>query len=140
MNTFVKDLNIGQKYEKIALEHIKYDSYEISKGNFKEYDILTYLNGKQITYEVKSDRLAYKSGNICIEYECSNKPSGITTTTSDYYIYFVIEQNKYTCYKIPTIKLKELIKGCRSVKGGDRYKARMYLLPFKTKIFNEFKT
>lgn len=128
MNTFKKDLQLGNKYELKALEYIEYDNYVISQGNFKPFDIDVIKDDKHIYYEVKCDRLSYKTGNIAIEYECSNKPSGISTTKSDYYIYFVIYPTKEICFKIPTKELKELIKDCRSVRGGDGYRSKMNLL------------
>lgn len=137
--TFKKDLEFGQLYERIFIEHEKLQNYKLSEGKFKEYDIID--NDNNIKYEVKTDRLSHKTGNICIEYECNNKPSGINTTQADYYIYFVLDNEDYTIYKIPVEKIKLMINDkslkLKSVKGGDGFRSSLYL--FKVHLFNEYK-
>jgi hypothetical protein len=74
-------------------------------------------------FEVKTDRLSAKTGNIYIEYESRGKPSGIKTTQADYWVYKVTES------KAIVIKTEELIqivrqliidkKAIPNVKGGD---------------------
>jgi len=128
VNTFFTDLKLGNKYEEEALKFIKYDKYKISKGNFKPYDIKVWFNGKKTRYEIKADRLGYKTGNLAIEYKCNNLDSGINSTKSKYYIYFIIKNDGYDVYKIKTKKLKKLVKNCRSVRGGCGFRSQMYLL------------
>ena len=127
-NKFHKDLKQGQKYETKCLEYLDYDSVIHKKGYFKEYDLTIFKNGHPIKIEVKSDRQASKTGNLAIEYECNNNPSGITSTKADYWVYFVVYPDREECYKIPIDDLKNIIKDCRKVSGGDGYKSRMYLL------------
>ncbi len=140
--TFNKDLQFGNKYEKEFLNHINYDSFKISEGNFKPYDLLVTNNGKTKKVEVKADRLLKKTGNICIEIECNNKLSGISTTESDYYGYFEVlndDTNSYNLYIIPTIKIKELIKNKkyhRTIQGGDRKASKFHL--FNKSHFEDF--
>jgi hypothetical protein len=74
-------------------------------------------------FEVKTDRLSAKTGNIYIEYESRGKPSGIKTTQADYWVYKVTEN------KAIVIKTEELIqivrqliidkKAIPNVRGGD---------------------
>lgn len=127
-NKFKKDLAQGKKYELESLNYLDYDTYEMKEGYFKEYDLTITKDNVDTKIEVKSDRQASFTGNIAIEYECNNKPSGLTSTTADYWLYFVVHKDKDECYKIPTDELKELVKDCRKVRGGDDYKSRMYLL------------
>ena len=61
----------------------------ISQGKFKEYDIIN----ENTKYEIKCDRWTMISGNIAIEHSCFGKPSGIETTESDFYIYYVLNKN-----------------------------------------------
>jgi len=81
--------------------------------------------------EVKSDRMAKKTGNIYIEYECNKKLSGISTSKSDIYVYYIINNDKdYNMYIIPTLELKEMIDAkayFKTVKGGDKWASRGYL-------------
>lgn len=125
---FIQDLKLGQTYELKALELFNYKSYEQSQGNNKQYDLkICTTDNKILLVEVKSDRLAIKTGNIVIEFECNNISSGINATESDYYIYFIIGSN--IVYKIETSSLREICKDCRIVLGGDGYRSKMYIVP-----------
>lgn len=126
--TFNTDLILGHYYEKKAILYLDYDNYKIIDGYHKEYDIIISKNGITTKIEVKTDRLAYKTGNIVIEYEYNNKPSGIETTTADFWIYFVINPNKEECYKFPIEELKNIVKNCKTVRGGDGYKSKLYII------------
>ena len=70
--------------------------------SIKEYDIIVKHNTNETEYEIKADRLSYKTGNVCIEIANSGRPSGITSTKSDYWGYFVIKPDGYDLYLIPT--------------------------------------
>lgn len=132
MNKFIKDLEYGLYFETELLKHISYKSYEQSKGNFKPYDIKIFKkNGFISTYEVKADRQINIHGNICIEYECRNKPSGITTSTAKYWAIFeVITMDKYALYKIPRKRILKDIENNmykRKCVGGDNKASNLYL-------------
>ena len=130
--TFKNDLYLGQKFEKECEMYLDGQFEYAPNKKFKPYDFKI----GDTKYEVKSDRLAYKTGNICIEYECNNKPSGIITTESDYYIYFIINKDKNDCYKIPTSIIREKIKNQKSIRGGDGFRSMMTLL--KISDFREY--
>lgn len=73
--------------------------------------------------EVKSDRKTIETGNVYIEYWSRGKPSGISTTQSDYYVYKVGEEEAIL---IGTTQLKQKLKRLveegkakKDVKGGD---------------------
>jgi hypothetical protein len=137
---FNKDLDFGNKYENELLKYIDYDNYDIKQGLFKDYDIEVIKDNKPTYYEVKSDRLTHITKNIVIEYMCSNKPSGISTTTADYYAYFVVyPDNDYDLYIIPTKVIREYIsyKYYTKIKGGDNNRSRMY--KFVSFLFGEYK-
>ena len=135
MSKFQNQLSQGQKYEKKCLDYLEYDEYKHDTKYRKEYDLIIIKDGKEIKIEVKSDRQASKTGNLAIEYECNKKGSGITTTEADYWIYFIVHPDRDECYKIPIDDLKNLVKDCRKVSGGDGMRSRMYLL-HRTKIQN----
>lgn len=121
---FQRDLKIGNEYEKRfchTVLGIEYNNLGYNKG----YDI---LHNDGTKYEVKADFGSIKSGNFFIEFECSGKPSGITTTESDYY---AIYSGKTECYVIPTSIIKAVVKQreySRIVNGGDYYRAKGYLI------------
>jgi hypothetical protein len=137
MNKFKRDLKQGKLYERLATEYFEWDNLYMSKGYFKEYDFCCVKEGKKTYVEVKSDRLAGKTGNLCIEYEYKGKPSGINASTADYWMYFILKTvdghphskvNRIEAYKIPSDDLRNIVKDCRSVMGGDGYNSKMYLV------------
>jgi hypothetical protein len=129
---FHSDLELGQSYETKALGYIPHDRYRIPKGKFKPFDIEAIHNNVRTTYEVKCDRIAYRTRNFAIEYECNNQPSGIHTTKADYYLYFVLHPtHPPLLYQIPTQLLREAMVFCPSIRGGDGYRCQMYLIPLE---------
>jgi len=127
---FASDLKMGNEYEQKYIDMIDYDSYEISKGCFKPYDIKVMNGDITTTYEIKADRMTARTGNVVIEYKCNGKPSGITSSEADYWVYFIVGTTEYI--KIPTNVLRQFIlekKYKNSVSGGDGYRSQMYLFP-----------
>lgn len=127
-NKFQQNLKQGQKYEKESLKYFDYDTYNIMKGYFKDYDIELIKDDKKTTVEVKSDRQSSITGNMAIECEYNNEPSGIASTKADYFVYFVVHKDRDECYCFPTEELRNMVKSCRKVRGGDGYKSQMYLV------------
>ena len=79
-------------------------------------------------------------GNFFIEYKCRDKPSGITTSTADYWVLYNVTNNE-DCYIVPTIEIKKIIKKkeyFKKVSGGDGWKSKGYLI--KVSSFKEFKS
>jgi hypothetical protein len=88
--------------------------------------------------EVKSDRRTQETGNVYIEYWSRGKPSGISTSQSDYYVYKVAEDEAII---ISTSKLKQKLKQLvnegkarMDVKGGDNNTSRGILCKLKDLI------
>lgn len=141
--TFISDLKFGQYYEALASQYYNNIGYNIiiESDNKKEYDFII-ENDKKETFkiEVKADRNAFKTNNICIEFMCSCVNSGINSTTAIFWVYYVIKHNKdnYNMYIIPTKYIKELIKNKKYHKIiKPRYgKSKCYL--FKIELFNNF--
>jgi hypothetical protein len=140
MNKFINDLNTGKYYETLFLNHIKFKDYERPDGYFKEYDIKVYKNNGGIsTYEVKSDKQINIYGNICIEYMCKNKPSGIITSTAKYWAIFEPKGDQYALYKIPSKIIRDYIenkKYKRLCKGGDNKASRLVI--FDKNLFKDY--
>jgi hypothetical protein len=137
MNSFIKDLNFGKKYELIfaKLTNKKF----IQTVGLSSYDIELNYNNKIIKYEVKTDKKTYHTGNFAVEFMSNNKLSGISTSTANYWVFIEIidyeEDNDdknydFYIYVIPIEKLKELIKinnfKVLSVCGN---KNKVYLIP-----------
>jgi hypothetical protein len=139
MNSFNEDLKFGTIYEKKTLDILNISNYEMSKGYQPLYDILD--KDKNIKYEVKADRKAYFTNNICIEYNRKDgSPSGIYLTEADYYIYYIIrEKEEYDLYIIPTKKIKKYIeknKYSRIIKASQSFNKCAL---FKLDVFKKYK-
>lgn len=139
---FISDLKFGNQYEQELIKIYEMDNYEIMKGKFKEYDIKQILEDGKIRYwECKADRFTHRTNNICIEFESYGKPSGIITTTANYYAYFVISSDllSYDLYTIPTKKLRHCIENNlykKIMNGGTSYKNKFYL--FDKDLFEKY--
>ena len=104
---FTKDLSYGKKHEKLVMKSLE-------------------------NFELKTDRMAYKTGNVYVEFQSRGKDSGINTSKSDTWI-FKIQNNKdqhLFSIHIPLTRLKKLVsKNYRVVPGGDNLTSRGYLVP-----------
>jgi len=132
-NTFNDDLKFGQVYELLALKYIHYDSYTQPRGYYPGFDIETYKNGIRTRYEVKSDTVSWDFGSILIEYANGYKKSGIQTSQSDHYIYFLINPRipeEFRVFIIPTTELKKLCQrsDVKTIECGHRKKSKCYLI------------
>jgi hypothetical protein len=135
---FKADLDLGESYQRKLLELIEYDECGMSKGCFKPYDVWITYAGERTTFEVKADRMTQRTGNIVIEFQCADKPSGITTTEADFWVYFIHNTGVY--YMIPTGDIRRLIdekKYTKTIRGGDGWRANMYVFP--ATVFDEWK-
>jgi len=102
---FQQQLKKYQPYEiEASARIIKLNNVNvINFNNDNKYDFITTDNLK---YEVKTDEASRRTNNYFIEFSGYGKPSGITTTESNYYIF----SDTIEYYLISTDKLKELIK------------------------------
>lgn len=140
-NRFQLDLEFGKIYERKLTQIVPNDKSEIMEGYFPDYDVIITKDNKETTYEVKSDRLAYKTGNMAIEFKHNNKPSGISITKAEYYAYFIVKPyNLFELYIIPVQVLKDKIKASeykRITFTGSNVKTDIYV--FGIDLFNEYK-
>lgn len=142
--SFYECLRKGQFYETELLKYLNYDSFTTSKdmGQFSDYDIQIVKDNETIAYEVKSDFKSARTKNLCVEYKCSNKPSGISTTKSNYWANFNVlneKNNQYELYVIPVDVLKEKINNKeyhRDMRGGTEYRNQFYL--FALSLFSDY--
>jgi hypothetical protein len=142
-NKWLNDLNEGQKGERVIAEHIinkKDGEYEIVEfGNDHKYDfkLESKLKETYIYFEVKTDRYEYfkdiHTGNLFIEVSCSGKPSGVSTTQADYFVYYF--PDKELAYLIKVNDLKTLLlteDHIRSTQSGDGGRVSGYLINRET--------
>jgi hypothetical protein len=91
-----------------------------------DYDVAFSWPGRQelIKVEIKEDFTCKRTGNVGLEFSCRGKPSGISISKADRYIYKVHRPDgRIVLYSIPTDKLKRMVKNHDysgpPVNGGD---------------------
>ena len=99
---------------------------EFSTGYFKEWDYK--IDGK--TYEQKTDLKAQFTGNICVELLEHGNPSGILTSTADYWVSYPIGLNEIAV--LPRLQMAKICKHdhCRNVMCGDGMVGQCILVPW----------
>lgn len=129
-NVFHVDLEAGHNTEKEVLEYVrkKYPMAYRKKGYFKGYDL--YVPEIQKSIEVKQDYKSEYTGNIVVEVEFNGKPSALSTTTADYWVfvshrYLIWITPKQICDAIRKYKTKPV----NFVGRGDTLSKKAYLVP-----------
>lgn len=83
-----------------------------------------------LKFEVKSDRMAKRTGNVAVEIECNSKPSSLTVTQAQVWVYRIGEDYWW----VPTQELKNYINDesivHKIVMGGDKNRSKLVLIPF----------
>jgi hypothetical protein len=129
---WTQDLALGKKYELVFFEN-EMDDEEIyqSEGLCKGWDLETFTG---VRYEVKACRKWRFTGNILVEFACSGKDSGISTTTSHEWAFYQLGINDdwIKVIIIPTKIIKEMIR----VKAYDKF---VYGAEYKMSDFFLFK-
>ena len=104
---FTKDLSYGKKHEKLVMKSME-------------------------NFELKTDRMAHKTGNVYVEFQSRGRDSGIRTSKSDTWIFKIVSKGDRHLFSIhiPLTRLKKLVsKDYRVVPGGDKLTSRGYLVP-----------
>jgi len=136
METFYKDLSRGEAIEQDLLSKIqaKYPNAYKVEGYFKDYDLYVPEISKSI--EVKYDEKSKHTGNIVVEVEFNNKPSALSTTKADYWVWW--DGYSYTWFFTDEIKkcIEETNQRLYTFIGkGDTKEKKAYLIK-KEILFN----
>jgi|TARA_A100001011_G_scaffold174862_2_gene183513 hypothetical protein len=127
-------------------ENRKKFDIDLEYGEIREDKIKDMLTNKKV--EVKSERdMWMKTGNIAIEYECWNKPSGIKATESDYWFHnLCIGDEEYCTLVFKTNTLRKIVDKLdyfKTVSGGDNNASKMFLVNiqklFSSDVIKSFK-
>ena len=104
---FKKDLKYGKKHEKLVMKSLE-------------------------NYELITDRLTHKTGNVFVEFMSRGKESGIKTSKADIWIFRIVDKKDKHLFSIE-IPLDRLLKMVYNkytvVSGGDKLTSRGYLVP-----------
>jgi hypothetical protein len=127
--TFVRDLALGKAIEQQVSKLLTECGFSVTICKEKEYDILAEHPDieEPLTFEVKNDIYANKSGNIAIEVfnPKSCKPSGLGATEALFWVH-----NTDRCYITLTKSLREYIEKNppdRIIAAGGDDNATLYL-------------
>ena len=84
---FQDDLTYGELVERefidLLFKELEVKSFKVA-GYHAAYDIVADDGTK---YEIKADRKALLTGNVFVEVECNEHPSGLFITEADYMVY-----------------------------------------------------
>tara|TARA_R100000656_G_C3949797_1_gene128230 strand:+ start:78 stop:596 length:519 start_codon:yes stop_codon:yes gene_type:complete len=124
---FKDSLAIGHTSEDNVCAKIrkKYPKAHVIQGYFKGYDIYVPETGKKV--EVKQDKKSNFTGNIVVEIEFNGKPSALSTTKADYWVF----DDGETYMWITPDTLRQVIEPMRPVKfvgNGDNKEKLAYLV------------
>lgn len=147
---FLKDLDDGKAAEKYIAKLYKENFYPtcdyISYHIGKDYDIsFSFPRKDSIHVEVKFDKYAVKSGNLCFELQDhKGRPSGIMATKADLMVFIVAKslKSKKQIFEFDVPELRDFIEQhmdtttYKIVKGGDGNAFEMMLIPI-TEIVKE---
>lgn len=127
---------IEEKFNKVLIPRGKYlkficDNTSTEVNDLKGWDLMFGIycldSGalfKKVTFEIKTDKAMFgktPSPNCFFERTCSNKPSGVFATKSDYFIYIMVKHQKDNFFLAKSQELKELLKPNRYhiTRGGE---------------------
>ena len=103
---------------------------DLAYGKVFEQKVAEILGQSKI--EVKTEKDKWKTtGNIVIEYESRNKPSGIVTTDADYWLHNLAMGDDIVLsflVKVSTLRKYIAKHNPRSVRGGDDMTSKLYLI------------
>ena len=128
---FEESLISGHESEKIVLNTIKkkYPKAYIVEGYNKEYDIM--LPEIDETVEVKKDFKSKYTGNVVVEIEMINRPSGLMTTSADWWVFHINEEELIwmTPETIKEMIEEESFDPVEFIGKGDSISKIAYLIP-----------
>ena len=134
MTDFRTSLESGKETENLILKIIKkkYSSAYIISGYCKEYDI--FIPEVDIGVEVKQDKKSMHTGNLVVEIEFNGKPSALSTTKADCWVFYDGEE----LFWITPNKLRWLTRNMTPatfIGDGDTVSKKAYLV--KKKVIKE---
>lgn len=136
---FESDLKDGEDGEKIVAVFLSLQGLPFLGYNKDyRYDLRHYSPSKdqELLFEVKTDDYCTTdsdTGNIAVEIEYKSKPSGLSKTYAQWFVYYYKHLPDENIWMIQVDNLKELIKNNRDkvkiVYGGDNNDSRIVLIP-----------
>lgn len=107
---------------------------DLEKAEIREKELRDILGKSKV--EIKTDSIWKTSKNLAIEFRCRGKPSGISVSEAEYYV-FILDVNGLTegILIIPIEKVivlaRKYYKLGTKVNGGDDNASEMVLVPIE---------
>lgn len=130
---FKEDLKNSEASVLEVVEYLKSTGVgdkDIHLHHGKEYDIMYNVHELVATIEVKEDLMHTKTGNVAVEFWCNLKPSGITSTLADVWVYRLADGLYWS--NVDELKRNLKSRPFRRVQGGDGRRSSMLLVPVDT--------
>jgi len=106
MGIFSECLAKGKTGEQLWAQILKnIGAEDIEFNDDGRYDISCLLNGKTVTYEVKTDFNTIRTQNVAVEFSSRGRKSGIITSNAKYWVYLIDR----AFYLIDAQKLKKYV-------------------------------
>ena len=129
MDTQIKE-NVSNNIKKLKESDFSVTKFTIELSYGKKHEKLVMKSMEN--FELKTDRMAHKTGNVYVEFQSRGKDSGIRTSKSDTWIFKIVSKGDRHLFsiQIPLTRLKKLVStDYRIVPGGDNLTSRGYLVP-----------
>lgn len=125
------------------MKNNKFD-LDLKYGQEREQMVASLLNTDKTKVEIKTERDWWqKTGNIAIEVECNNKPSGLSVTKANYWFHILAKGKtnvSMLMFEVP--KLKKIVKKFNKPEYtrmiGDRKASKCVLIPL-TELMTELR-
>ncbi len=145
---FKRDLIIGEDGEvdvSVFLTDHGFSEISFNKDKFWDVRGRSPRTGMLTDFEIKTDIYCKckktDTGNIAVEIRYRDNPSGVSSSTADYFVYYFIHLKKNNLWFISMDDLrmfiKKNIKDLKVVKGGDNSWSELVLIP-RRKYFKHF--
>ena len=83
-----------------------------------------------LKFEIKRDRMAKKTGNVTVEIECNGKPSALSVTEAQVWVYSIDEDYWWVLTDDLKAYLNDESYKHKIVMGGDGNRSKLLLIPF----------
>jgi hypothetical protein len=131
---FEEDLMIGKEAELdfawILLKRGKWtiSNIELPEWKFEDYDMMVTYPSWDISFEVKKDNIRPRSREIWIEFQDGWRPSGISASKADFYVYNL----GWEYWSTPRSRLLNLLlttENKRLCQWGDSWEVKLWVIP-----------
>ena len=128
----LKSMKIGDIAEQELIDYLNQIGMQAEKNTDKnlrlDFDVVARYNGQILTFEVKNDAMASKTGNMCIEYHNTKKDtaSGLHATKADWWVHKL--ENTLWIIRVSELKVFTLNeKPDKHIKSGGDKNANLFI-------------